>query len=67
MQRLKRQQLVIIYTVVFLGLIVALVVKGFHKGGLYDADRSNDFRAYHLAAQYVQLDQDSRFGRMYGT
>ncbi len=53
MKRLNRQQLVIIYTVVFLGLMVALVVKGFHKGGVYDADRSNDFRAYHLAAQAV--------------
>lgn len=50
---MKRRQLLVIYTIVFLGLLVGLVLKGFHKGGLYDPDRFNDFRAYHLAAEAV--------------
>ena len=50
---MKRQRLLIIYTFVFFGALLILLVKGFHKGGLFDPERFNDFRAYHLAAQAV--------------
>ncbi len=50
---MKRQRLLIIYTLVFFGALLILLVKGFHKGGLFDPERFNDFRAYHLAAQAV--------------
>ncbi len=50
---MKRQRLLIIYMLVFFGALLILLVKGFHKGGLFDPERFNDFRAYHLAAQAV--------------
>ena len=49
----NRQHLLIVYAVVFAALVVFVLVRGFHKGGLFDSERFNDFRAYHLAAEGV--------------
>ncbi len=40
-----------LFTIVIVALSLALVHSAFRKGGLWDADRANDFRAYHQAAR----------------
>lgn len=49
----SRQHLLILYTLVVAGLVIAATIRGFHKGGVFDAERHNDFRAYYLAAEGV--------------
>jgi hypothetical protein len=49
----SRERAFLLAAGIFLALWVVLIARGLWKGGLFEEGRSNDFRAYHLAAAGV--------------
>ena len=49
----KRARIVVAYTAVVAVSVAVLMQRGCYKGGVFDTERVNDFRAYQIAAQGV--------------